>query len=161
MIAQLSEIIRRTEEEAPKNHGTDDGSEIEDKPQPKPELESGCCESEDTDTDDENALLTDRQSRKGQTGFAARKNSEAALKKCKSQQARRRYGRQEIVVLLKSPAPASPLRAPTITQATQAISFHHPLSTLTTIDLSQADLVTTQHRPASSSHSSQSIQYAT
>lgn len=27
MIAQLSEIVCRTEEDAPKNHGTDDGSE--------------------------------------------------------------------------------------------------------------------------------------
>ena len=103
MIARLSEIIRGTEEEAPKNHGTDDGSETEDEPHPKPEPdnsdnESSCYESEDTDTDDENALLTDRQSRKGQTGFAARKNSEAALKKYRSQQTRRRYGRQEIVV---------------------------------------------------------------
>ena len=75
----------------------------QDEPQPKPEPdssdnESGCYESEDTDTDDENALLTDRQSRKGQTGFAVRKNSEAALKKYRSQQTRRRYGRQEIVV---------------------------------------------------------------
>ena len=52
MIAQLSEIIRRTEEDAPKNHGTDDGSETEDEPQPKPEPdnsdnESSCYESED------------------------------------------------------------------------------------------------------------------
>lgn len=98
MIAQLSEIIRGTEEDAPKNHGTDDGSETEDEPHPKPEPDNSgngsCCyESEDTDTDDENALLTDRQSRKGQTGFAARKNSEAALKKYRSQQTRRRYGR--------------------------------------------------------------------
>ena len=35
MIAQLSEIIHRTEEDAPKNHGTNDGSEIEDEPQPR------------------------------------------------------------------------------------------------------------------------------
>lgn len=73
MIAQLSETIRRTEEDAPKK-------------QPKPEPESS----------DENAL-TDRQSRKGQISFAARKNSEAILKKYKSRRTRRRYGRQEIV----------------------------------------------------------------
>jgi hypothetical protein len=78
MIAQLSETVRR--KEAPKKH------ETEDEPQPKPEPESSG----------ENAL-TDRQSRKGQISFAARKNSEAILKKYKSQQTRRRYGRQEIV----------------------------------------------------------------
>jgi hypothetical protein len=60
MIAQLSETIRRTEEDAPKKQ------ETEDEPQPRPEPESSG----------ENAL-TDRQSRKGQISFAARKNSEA------------------------------------------------------------------------------------